>query len=174
MNLLYESHMKTFFLILTGCILFQSLTNASAATGSDSLSAVQSHASHAIYDDWVNKNNELAIIQQLPIPGREVFARKTCDVDYPTQLRLCKVIATNSSSISVGSIIIIETAYIQHETDVGAKSFYILDLEAGPALMIDGENVAYFFADNATCIRINNDKANCIIKKISEIASDIR
>lgn len=121
-------------------------------------------AHKACYYSW----RTVAILQELPIPGKEVFVRKEPEIDTPTSLRLYKVIATNSSSVSVGSVIIVETGYDPRFSKSSPGGYSILDLTTHLPIKVDNDRVTYYFADNATCIGISNDTANLFISKMSE------
>ena len=117
----------------------------------------------AVRNNW----HTVAILQKLPIPGEKAFVRQDPGNDVPTCLSLFKVIATNSSSVSVGTIIIVETGYDPKFSNPNAGGYYVLDLMTYLPKKIDGDRVAYYWADNATCIGISNDVANYFINKIS-------
>ena len=163
--MLYESNMKRFLSLLLCCLLLLNVANATTQRIEE------------ICDSWVNKNNKLAILQQIPLLGDEDFVRREGNLDYPTDIRLFKVVATNALSVAVGTIVIVEGGhdpkYVKPEKDVQTGEFYILDLESHSVKMLD-KNVAFYFADNATCMRIGRDKAGSYIKRLSTSVSEKR
>lgn len=122
----------------------------------------------AVRNNW----QTVAILQGLSIPGEKAFVRQDPGDDVPTCLSLFKVIATNSSSVSVGAIILVETGYDPKFSNPNAEGFYVLDLMTNLPKKIDGDRVAYYWADNATCIGISNDVANYFINKLSNSPED--
>ena len=170
-NKLHDSDMKKILLILACGFLFLGTTKAFTSTEESS------ERIDEICDRWVNDNMKLAILQQIPLSGEKAFVRDEPGHDAPTDIRLFKVVATNASEVTVGTIIIVESGhdpqYVKPEKDVQTREFYILDLESYSVKMLD-KNVAFYFADNATCIRIGRDKAESYIKRLSTGDSEKR
>ena len=122
----------------------------------------------AVRNNW----QTVAVLQNLPIPGKSAFVRQDPGNDVPTDLRLFKVIATNSPSVSVGTIVIVESGYDPRVSNPNAGGFYVLDLMNYLPKEIDGNRVVFYWADNATFIKISNETANYFIKKLSNSPVD--
>ena len=161
-NKLHDSDMKKLLLVLACGILF--LGTAKASTSTDS--------PEKPYERWVNDNVAgLVILQRIHLPGDKSFVRKEYYRDYPTNIRLFKVLATNAPAVSVGTIIVIEAAHSTQDSDVRTMGFCILVLHG---VKILDHNVLYCFPGDATYYKIGRDEAESYIKRLSTSTSEKR
>ena len=159
-NKLHDSNMKKLLLVLACGGLF--LGTAKASTSTDS--------PEKPYESWVNDNDTgLFILQQIPLPGNKAFGRDEPGFDDPTYIRLFKVLATNAPVVPVGAFLVIEDVF-----DVQTRDFYILNLHGDSVKILD-HNVFYCFVPEiATCFKIERDKAENYIKRLSTSTSEKR